>query len=44
MGLGLWIVQSIVERHGGTIDARREETGTRMRVTLPLAATQEVAS
>jgi signal transduction histidine kinase len=35
MGLGLWIVQSIVERHGGTVEARREGAGTRIRVTLP---------
>jgi signal transduction histidine kinase/HAMP domain-containing protein len=35
MGLGLWIVQSIVERHGGTVEARREGEGTRVRVTLP---------
>jgi signal transduction histidine kinase len=35
MGLGLWIVQSIVERHGGTVEVRREGTGTRIRVTLP---------
>lgn len=35
MGLGLWIVQSIVERHGGTVEARREGVGTRVRVTLP---------
>ncbi len=38
MGLGLWIVQSIVERHGGTVEARREGAGTRIRVTLPTAA------
>ena len=38
MGLGLWIVQSIVERHGGSVDARREGSATRMRVTLPLEA------
>jgi signal transduction histidine kinase len=36
MGLGLWIVQSIVERHGGQVVAERREPGTRMRVTLPL--------
>lgn len=36
VGLGLWIVQSIVERHGGTVEARREGAGTRMVVTLPL--------
>ena len=35
MGLGLWIVQSIVERHGGRVEARREGAGTRIRVTLP---------
>ncbi|MES1240861.1 MAG: ATP-binding protein, partial [Acidobacteriota bacterium] len=38
VGLGLWIVQSIVERHGGRVEARREGKGTRMRITLPLAA------
>jgi signal transduction histidine kinase len=38
MGLGLWIVQSIVERHGGTVEARREGAGTRIRVTLPREA------
>jgi signal transduction histidine kinase/HAMP domain-containing protein len=37
MGLGLWIVQSIVERHGGTVAAERRAPGTRMRVTLPRA-------
>jgi signal transduction histidine kinase len=41
MGLGLWIVQSIVERHGGSVEARREGSGTRMRVTLPLASPGE---
>jgi signal transduction histidine kinase/HAMP domain-containing protein len=38
MGLGLWIVQSIVERHGGSVTAERRNPGTRMRVTLPLSA------
>jgi signal transduction histidine kinase len=43
MGLGLWIVQSIVERHGGSVEARREGNGTRMRVTLPLTAQEAVS-
>ena len=41
MGLGLWIVQSIVERHGGTVAAERRAPGTRMRVTLPRSAEAE---
>jgi signal transduction histidine kinase len=36
MGLGLWIVQSIMERHGGSIKAEaRRRGGTRVCVTLP---------
>jgi len=38
LGLGLWIVKSIVERHGGTVDAQRTSEGrTRFSVTLPRA-------
>ena len=36
VGLGLWITKSIVERHGGAIDAHSLPTGTRMCVTLPV--------
>jgi signal transduction histidine kinase len=36
LGLGLWIVKSIVERHGGTITAERTSQGrTRFSITLP---------
>lgn len=38
LGLGLWIVKSIVERHGGRIEvARTEEQRTRFSFTLPIA-------
>jgi signal transduction histidine kinase len=38
LGLGLWIVKSIVDRHGGTIAARRTaEHRTRFEVELPAA-------
>jgi signal transduction histidine kinase len=43
LGLGLWIVKSIVERHGGAVAATRTEDGlTRFVVRLPLP--QEQAS
>jgi len=37
MGLGLWIVRSIVERHGGKVAAISQERGARFSFTLPLA-------
>jgi len=38
-GLGLWITQGIVERHGGTIQTTsREGTGTTLEIQLPLAS------
>jgi signal transduction histidine kinase len=39
LGLGLWIVKSIVERHGGTVSAERTSEGrTRFSVELPIGA------
>jgi signal transduction histidine kinase len=38
LGLGLWIVKSIIERHSGSITARRTSAGkTRFEVQLPVA-------
>jgi signal transduction histidine kinase len=38
LGLGLWIVKSIVERHDGSVRAERTNDGrTRFSVTLPMA-------
>jgi signal transduction histidine kinase len=37
LGLGLWIVKSIVERHGGEVHAARTPAGTtRFTVALPI--------
>jgi signal transduction histidine kinase len=39
LGLGLWIVKSIVERHGGSVNAERTSEGrTRFSIALPLNA------
>jgi signal transduction histidine kinase len=37
LGLGLWIVKSIIDRHGGTIAAVRAADRTRFVVELPVA-------
>jgi len=40
LGLGLWIVKSIVDRHGGHIGVERTAAGrTRFTVTLPAGRT-----
>jgi signal transduction histidine kinase len=39
LGLGLWIVKSIIDRHGGTIAAERTHGNrTRFNITLPVEA------
>jgi signal transduction histidine kinase len=38
VGLGLWIVQSIVERHHGQVEARSSGPGTRITVKLPISS------
>jgi signal transduction histidine kinase len=40
LGLGLWIVKSIIDRHAGTITLVRTEQGrTRFTITLPIEVT-----
>jgi signal transduction histidine kinase len=41
LGLGLWIVKSIVDRHGGTIKASRIDNRTRFEVELPASKGDE---
>ncbi len=41
LGLGLWIVKSIVDRHGGTIRASRINDRTRFEVELPASSGDE---
>jgi signal transduction histidine kinase len=39
LGLGLWIVKSIIDRHGGTIAAERtDDNRTRFTINLPAEA------
>ncbi len=41
LGLGLWIVKSIIDRHGGEISAvRTQENRTRFTITLPVEIEQ----
>lgn len=37
-GLGLWICYGIMQRHGGTIQAKRKKKGTSFLLTLPKAS------
>lgn len=43
VGLGLWLVKSIVERHGGHVTAQSTAEGTRIGVALPVDTTDETA-
>lgn len=35
VGLGLWLATSIVERHGGRVEARNDNSGARVTIVLP---------
>lgn len=42
-GLGMFIVKSIVDKHGGTIDLESEEgRGTEVKITIPIRKEKEV--
>ena len=41
LGLGLWIVRSIVVRHGGRVEVLESEHGTRIAVVLPVELNDE---
>jgi len=34
-GLGLWVCSEIIQKHGGTLQAKRKEKGTSFIITLP---------
>ncbi|HEY4645956.1 MAG TPA: HAMP domain-containing sensor histidine kinase, partial [Steroidobacteraceae bacterium] len=41
LGLGLWIVKSIIDRHGGSINvSRTPDLHTRFSITLPVEPPQ----
>jgi signal transduction histidine kinase len=39
VGLGLWIVQSVIERHGGRVEPGSNGAGARIKVVLPVEQT-----
>jgi signal transduction histidine kinase len=41
IGLGLWLVKSIIERHGGQVTASSSSAGTQIAIRLPRTGTDE---